>query len=51
MKSIKNSCIKCRILHKGNIRVSMGLLGKINLAIAPVFYLCQADICGPHIHL
>ena len=47
MKSIKNSCIKCRILHKESIRVSVGLLGKNNLAIAPAFYLCQADICGP----
>ena len=34
-------------MHKENIRVSMGLLGKNNLTIAPAFYLCQADICGP----
>ena len=39
VKSIKNSCIKCRILHKENIRVSMGLLGKNNLTISPVLSL------------
>ena len=47
MKKKKSECIKCRILHKKGVRVAMGPVGENNLTVAPPFYLCQADICGP----
>ena len=47
VKNIKKSCAKCRILHKKGVRIAMGPVGDNNLTIAPPFYFCQADICGP----
>ena len=46
VKSIKD-CAKFRILNKKGVRVAMGLVGEDNLRMAPPFYFCQADICGP----
>ena len=47
VKAIQNDCTKCRILHKKGVRVAMGPIGEDNLKIAPPFYFCQVDICGP----
>ena len=47
VKSISKACAKCRILHKRKVRVAMGPLGDSNFMIAPPFYFCQVDICGP----
>ena len=47
VKSVKKECIKCRILSKKGVRVAMGPIGEYNLGIAPAFYYCQVDICGP----
>ena len=47
VKSIRKSCTECRRLHKKGVRVAMGLIGDINLSIAPAFFICQVDICGP----
>ena len=47
VKSIKNECIKCRILEKRKLKVIMGPIQDVNLCIAPPFYNCQVDLCGP----
>ena len=47
VKSIKKECAKCRILLKKGIQAAMGPVGGNNLQIAPPFYTCQVDICGP----
>ena len=47
VKQIVKGCIKCRILHKQGVKVAMGPIPDDNLRIAPVFYLCQTDLCGP----
>ena len=47
VKSIKKGCAKCRILHKKGLEIAMGPVSGHNLKIAPPFYICQVDICGP----
>lgn len=48
VKSIKNSCIRCRLLQKRAIKVMMGPKDNTNLCISPAFYYTQVDICGPY---
>ena len=47
VKTMKKACARCRILHKKRVEVAMGPLSEKNLCIAPPFYFCQVDICGP----
>ena len=47
VKTIQKACIKCRILHKKGVKVAMGPVGIENLKIAPPFFFCQIDLCGP----
>ena len=47
VKSIKKDCTKCRILLKQGLEIAMGPVSGHNLKIAPPFYICQVDICGP----
>ena len=47
VKGMKKACAKCRILHKKGVEVAMGPLSEKNLCIAPPFYYCQVDLCGP----
>ena len=47
VKKIKKECVKCRIIHKKGVRAAMGPVGNNNLKVAPAFYYCQVDICGP----
>ena len=47
VKAIQTDCTKCRILHKKGVRVAMGPIGEDNLKVAPAFYFCQVDLCGP----
>ena len=47
VKSIKKECAKCRILNKNGVCVTMGPVGEDNFRVAPPFYFCQVDICGP----
>ena len=47
MKSVKKECAKCRILHKKGMQVAMGPVCENNLRVAPSFYSCQVEICGP----
>ena len=47
VKTIKDSCTKCRLLWKEEVKVAMGPVDDSHLCIAPAFYNCQCDICGP----
>ena len=47
VKTIQKACIKCRILHKKGVKVAMGPVGRENSKIAPPFFFCQIDLCGP----
>ena len=46
LKLIKDSCARCRFLHKREVEVAMGPKHESNLCIAPAFYNTQVDICG-----
>ena len=47
VKGIQKECTKCGILNKKAVHIAMGPVGDNNLHIAPPFYLCQVDLCGP----
>ena len=47
VKGMKKACPRCRYLEKKGVRVAMGPVSNDNLRIAPVFFVCQVDICGP----
>ena len=47
VKNFQRACAKCRLLHKRKVEAAMGPVSTDNLNIAPVFFTCQADICGP----
>ena len=47
VKGIQKECTKCRILNKKAVCIAMGPVRDNNLCIAPPFYLCQVDLCGP----
>ena len=47
VKKYRKNCARCRILAKKAIEVAMGPVHPDNLNIAPAFYVCQVDICGP----
>ena len=46
VKLMKDSCTKCRLLWKEEVKVAMGPKDESNLCIAPAFYNTQVDICG-----
>ena len=46
-KKIKTQCERYRYLRKKFIDVEMGPISKHSIAIAPVFYATQVDICSP----
>ena len=48
VKSIKKSCIRCRLLRKRAIKVMMGPKDYTNLCVSPAFYYTQVDLCGPY---
>ena len=48
VKRVRKGCVKCRLLHKQGLRIAMGPIPDESLKIAPVFYYCQTDICGPY---
>ena len=48
VKRVRKGCVKCRLLHKQGLKIAMGPIPDENLKIAPVFYYCQTDICGPY---
>ena len=47
VKCIRKTCIRCKILLKRTLNVSMGPVSEYNLTVAPAFYVCQTDIVGP----
>ena len=47
VKGMKKACPRCRYLEKKGVRVAMGPVSDDNLRIAPAFFVCQVDICGP----
>ena len=47
VKNFQRACARCRLLHKRRVEAAMGPVSADNLNIAPVFFTCQADICGP----
>ena len=47
IKSIRNSCIRCRILLKKRYLGETGNQSKTCLVRAPPFYSVQIDVCGP----
>ena len=47
VESSKKSCIRCKILAKRALQVSMGPVSDYQLTIAPAYYVSQSDIVGP----
>ena len=47
VKSYKKACARCRYLHRRSVKAAMGPVSSDALKIAPPFYTCQVDICGP----
>ncbi len=47
IKSIRKSCVKCRLIAKKQLEVAMGPVSQFNLNIAPAFYISQVDLMGP----
>ena len=47
VKSYKKACARCRYLHRKSVKAAMGPVSSDSLKIAPPFYTCQADLCGP----
>ena len=47
VKTFREECPRCRYLKKKAIEVAMGPISDDHLKIAPPFYSCQVDICGP----
>ena len=47
VRSFRQDCTRCRYLAKRTVDVVMGPVSKVNLMLAPAFYISQVDICGP----
>ena len=47
MKKFKKSCIRCRVLDKKALKISMGPIKDCNMSFALAFYASQVDLCGP----
>ena len=47
VKQVNKSCMRCKILLKRTLNVSMGPISTHSLTIAPAFYVTQTDIAGP----
>ena len=47
VRSFRKDCVRCRILAKRTVDVVMGPVSKVNLTLAPAFYICQVDLFGP----
>ena len=47
VKKFKKSCIRCRVLDKKALKISMGPIKDCNMSFAPAFYASQVDLCGP----
>ena len=47
VRSFRKNCTRCRILAKRSVDVIMGPVSKVNLTLAPAFYISQVDIFRP----
>ena len=47
VRSFRRDCTRCRYLAKRTVDVVMGPISKVNLMLAPAFYISQVDITGP----
>ena len=47
VRSFRRDCTRCRYLAKRTVDVVMGPMSKLNLMLAPAFYISQVDIFGP----
>ena len=47
VRSFRKDCTRCRILAKRTVDVIMGPVSKVNLMLAPAFYISQVDLFGP----
>ena len=48
VKRFRKDCPRCRNLGKSTIDIVMGPASKVNLSIAPAFYISQVDLFGPY---
>ena len=48
VKRFRKDCPRSRILAKRTIDVVMGPVSKVDLSIAPAFYISQVDLFGPY---
>ena len=47
VRTVRKSCVRCKLLLKKTLNVSMGPVSQFQLKIAPAFYVSQTDIVGP----
>ena len=47
VRSFRKDCTRCRYLAKRSVDVVMGPVSKVNLMLAPAFYISQVDLFGP----
>ena len=47
VRSFRKDCTRCRYLAKRTVDVVMGPVSKVNLMLAPAFYVSQVDLFGP----
>ena len=47
VRAVRRNCVRCKLLLKKTLNVSMGPVSQLQLKIAPAFYVSQTDIVGP----
>ena len=47
VRYVRKNCIRCKLMLKRTLNVSMGPVSSYQLKIAPAFYTTQTDIAGP----
>ena len=47
VRYVRRNCIRCKLILKRTLNVSMGPVSPYQLKIAPAFYTTQTDIAGP----
>ena len=47
VRFVRKNCIRCKLILKRTLNVSMGPVSQHQLKIAPAFYATQTDIAGP----
>ena len=47
VRNVRKNCIRCKLIMKRTLNVSMGPISPYQLKIAPAFYTTRTDIAGP----